>query len=218
MVLAISLLLFQSGLALASTGDIEFVTTEFPWAVVDRGYSPPPLEVRVGGMCPEGGVGFSIVSGTLPVGLQFSRGGTLSGIPRQTGEFSFMIRATNGCSWIGRKFSLTVTGAPVLTVTPATLKLASVTGESPKEEVIHISSTWPKLPYQVAVSGGSWLKVVPEHGFTPRISSALIEDRAHVRVDASALKAGHYECTLTISAWQALAAIKVRVELIVQPK
>jgi len=212
---AISLLLLASGIVLAGTGDIDFITTEFPWAVVDKGYSAPPLEVRVGGMCPVGGVGYTLVSGSLPQGMEFSRGGVLCGVPRQTGEFSFVIRVTNGCSWIAKRFTLTVTGAPVLSVAPGSLSFALIAGASSSEQILHISSTWPKLSYQIDLGGAGWLKVLPDHGFTPRVSSALIEDQAHVVISAAGLKPGHYETTLAISAWQALSAARVRVDLTV---
>src|SRR5215471_3275154 len=92
--------------ALSQRFEIEFVTEELPWAVVDKGYSPPALEVRVSGMCPLGGVNYAVVSGALPPGVQLSRLGYFSGTPLHTGSFPVTIRATNGCSWTGRRFTL----------------------------------------------------------------------------------------------------------------
>src|SRR5712691_7889746 len=202
--------------ALSQRTEIEFVTEELPWAVVDNGYSPPALEVRVSGMCPLGGVGYAVVSGAPPPGVQLSRLGYFSGAPLRTGSFAFTIRATNGCSWTGRRFTIVVTGAPVLSVTPTKLEFHYTTGEVRlPEQVVQVSATWPKLPYQATVTSGDWLRVAPEHGFTPRAGSAMAEDQVHVRVETAGLKPGHYSATIAISAWQALNAPVVTVELTV---
>jgi BACON domain-containing protein len=202
--------------AFAQRTEIEFITEELPWAVIDKGYSPAPLEVRVSGMCPLGGIGYSVVSGALPPGVQLSRLGYFSGTPVRNGTFDFIIRAANGCAWTGKRFSIVVTGAAVFSVTPAKLEFDYTTGaDAPVEQVVHISATWPNLPYQVTVSSADWLKASPDHGFTPRAGSALAEDQVRVRVDASRLKPGHYSGTITISAWQALYAPSIGVELIV---
>lgn len=39
---------------------------------------------------------FSLLSGTLPPGLTLSQGGLLSGVPRQAGSYSFVVKATTG--------------------------------------------------------------------------------------------------------------------------
>ena len=53
--------------------DIEFVTPELPWAILHKGYAPPPLAARASGACPLGGISFAVVSGELPPGLHLSR-------------------------------------------------------------------------------------------------------------------------------------------------
>src|ERR1700722_15677488 len=53
--------------------EIEFVTEDLPWAIAEKGYEAPPLEVRVSGSCPIGGGGYALVSGALPPGMQLSR-------------------------------------------------------------------------------------------------------------------------------------------------
>ena len=64
---------------------------------------------------------WSITSGTLPVGLNFSASGVLSGTPTQLGTFAltFRVADTNAC-FATRNLSLTV-ACPVITLTPATL-------------------------------------------------------------------------------------------------
>ena len=50
----------------------EFVTVNLPWAVAEKGYEALPLEVRVSGSCPIGGVGYAVMSGALPPPTAFS--------------------------------------------------------------------------------------------------------------------------------------------------
>jgi hypothetical protein len=204
-----------SGLALVAVllplkaADIEFTTPALPWAVVDRSYTPPPLAVRSSGACPLGGVGFSIVSGELPPGIEFSRLGYFSGVPTRTGAFEFAVRVSNGCTWTARRYTLVVTGAAVIMVAPGKLAL---NGDS--EAVLRVSASWPQLPYRVT-SSTEWLMGSPEHGVTPRETSALSGDTVHVRANTATLKPGQYSATLTVSAWQALEPVRVPVELTV---
>jgi hypothetical protein len=200
--------------ALSQRFEIEFITEELPWAIVDKGYSPPPLEVRGGGICPLGGTGYAVVSGILPPGVQLSRLGYISGTPLRTGSFPVTIRAVNGCSWTGRRFTLVVTGAPVLTVTPAKLEFRYTAGEGlPPEQTVQVSATWPKLAYQMTAAGAAWVHATPEHGFTPREGSAVTGDVVHVRVDPGALKPGQYSATIAVSAWRALHTPLITIEL-----
>jgi len=207
MVLALLVLGIIGVLGPARAADIEFVTQDLPWAVIDKPYAPPALEVRSSGACPLGGVGYSVVGGLPPPGIQFSRLGYFTGSPLRTGVFPFAIRVSNGCNWTAKKFTLTVTGAPVITVSPQRL-----TFDGAGEKLLRISATWPKLPY-AATTSAEWVKVSPTQGFTPRESSALAEDRVAVAVNPGALKPGHYSATIAISAWQALEAPIVAVEL-----
>jgi hypothetical protein len=191
----------------ARATDIEFVTQDLPWAVVDKPYFPPPLEVRSSGACPLGGVGFSLVGGALPAGVELSKLGYFSGSPLRTGEFLFGIRVSNGCTWTSRRFTLTVTGAPVITVSPEKLSF-----DGAGEKLLQISATWPRVSYGVT-STADWLKISPAHGFTPRATSALTSDEVVVTADHGALKPGHYSATITVAAWQAFEASTVTVEL-----
>jgi len=256
-------------LAPVQAGQIEFVTSQLPWAAAGRGYAPPPLEVRISGTCPLSGLGYAVVSGDLPPGLALSPLGYFSGTARLTGSFDFTVRASNGCSWTAKKFTLVVASPPVLLVQPARLEFRRVSGEKapedgpPEEQILRVSSTWPGLSYRVTVAipdsldAGStemlWLSATPEHGVTPQnlISAATPlgstqsgmvpaittppdtlsraatgadgpaapEDRVRVRVDARPLRPGHYSASITISAWQAVAAPTVAVDLVVgEPK
>jgi hypothetical protein len=196
---------------------IEFLTEELPWAVSDRIYSPQ-LDVRVSGACPVGGVGFTVVEGHLPSGIQLSRLGYFSGTPGHNGSFEFTVLAANGCSTVKKSFIIVVTGAPVVSVSPMHLDFKWKSGEVTPEQIVRVSATWPKLAYQIIVKDADWLKAVPERGITPREGSAMGDDPVHIRVDGSQLKPGHYSAIVTISAWQALSGSNVAVDLTVTGK
>jgi hypothetical protein len=191
--------------AVSAAREIEFVTEDLPWAVVGKGYAAPPLEVRVSGMCPMGGVGYAIVGGSPPPGVRFSRLGYFSGVPSQTGTFEFNVRVSNGCSWTAKRYTVTVAEPPALKVSPEHLEFDD---NSTKEQEVHVSAAWPKLAYQASASS-DWLKAAPQNGFTP-------EDVVRVRVDAFQLKPGNYSAILTLTAWQASASPTVSVTLTVK--
>jgi hypothetical protein len=195
------------------TTEIEFVTVELPWAITEKGYEAPPLEVRVSGSCPHGGVGYSVVSGALPPGIQLSRLGYFSGAPLHTGEFKFTVRASDGCGWAGKEFLLVVTGAPMITVAPMGISFACKVGESPPEQQVRVSATWPRLAYRLTTSNAAWLTATPEHGATPREGSAMTHDIVYLRVDTAGLKPGHYSASIGVSSWQVLQPARVEIEL-----
>ena len=197
------------------TTEIEFLTLELPWAVAEKGYEAPPLEVRVSGSCPIGGVGYAVVSGELPPGVQLSRLGYFSGTPLNTGEFAFTVRASDGCGWAAKQFKLVVTGAPVFTVEPLRVSFECKAGGTPAEQEIRVSANWPRLAYRLTTSNAAWLTALPEHGSTPRQGSAMENDIVHLRVDNIGLKPGHYNASIKVSAWQALQPVQVEVELTV---
>ncbi|MEQ1946186.1 MAG: putative Ig domain-containing protein [Bryobacteraceae bacterium] len=198
-----------------NAADIEFVTQELPWAIVDHPYNAPPFAVRTSGACPLGGVGYAVVAGKLPDGMELSRLGYFSGTPLKTGAFEFAVRVSNGCTWTARHFVLTVTGAPILTVSPARLSFVSNGGEVPAAQKFRVSATWPRFSYSVS-SNVEWLKGIPEHGFTPRAMSAMAEDFVSVSVDVKGLSAGKYFGELAVSGWEILSAPVVHVELVVE--
>jgi hypothetical protein len=211
----------------ARAADLEFVTQELPWAVIDKPYSLGPLEVRSSGRCPLGGIGYAAVGGVLPPGIEMSKLGYFSGSPVRTGVFGFAIRVSDGCTWVARRFTLTVTGAPEITVSPVRLAF-----DGAGQKLVRISSNWPRLSYGVTVRGvtvrdgtingveadAAWLKILPAHGFTPRETSALTADDVVVAVDPGTLKPGRYSAKITIAAWQALEPSTVIVELEVTEK
>ncbi|MEQ1883619.1 MAG: hypothetical protein ABL967_01035 [Bryobacteraceae bacterium] len=213
------LLLVLSSLLVLSTSvlaaDIEFVTQELPWAIVDRPYGAPPLAVRTSGACPLGGVGYAVVAGNLPDGIELSRLGYFSGTPVRTGAFEFAVRVSNGCTWTARHYVLTVTGAPILSVNPVKLSFTWNGAGAPKPQTLRVSATWPRFSYSVS-SNAAWLRGIPEHGFTPRATSAMAEDFVAVSVDARDLRPGKYVGEFVVSGWEVTNAPVVYVELLVK--
>jgi hypothetical protein len=210
-----SVILILFALLVPGRTEIEFVTADLPWAIAEKGYEAPPLEVRVSGSCPIGGVGYAVVSGALPPGVQLSRLGYFSGAPVHTGQFSFTLRASDGCGWAEKQFTLEVTGAPVITVTPVHISFVCKAGENPLEQQIRVSASWPRLAYRLAASNAAWLTATPEHGTTPRQGAAMADDIVHLQVDATGLKPGHYPASINVSSWQVLEPVRVEVELTV---
>jgi hypothetical protein len=209
---------------------MEFITPELPRAALGKGYGPAPLEVRVGGACPLGGIGYAVMGGKLPPGLQLSRLGYFSGTASRAGSYDFVIRAANGCSVAMKQFTIVVSAAPLLTVTPAHLIFIAAEHDGSPEQSLLVSATWPNLPYNITIAGGDWLTAVPELGRTPGVTSTSASnavsgpvssaagDIVRVRVRCSTLTAGHYSATLTLSAWQAAPSAAVVVELTVLGK
>jgi hypothetical protein len=198
----------------AST-EIEFVTVDLPWAITEKGYEAPPLEVRVSGSCPHGGVGYAVVSGDLPPGIQLSRLGYFSGAPLHSGEFKFKVHASDGCGSAEKEYLLVVTGAPVITVTPARVSFRCKAGETPPEQQLRVSATWPRLAYRLIPSTAAWLTAIPENGATPRQGSAMAHDIVNLRVDSTGLKPGDYTASITVSSWQVLEPVRIEVDLTV---
>lgn len=212
LVLSVTPVLFAPGTVGA---EIEFLTRELPWAVVHRAYAPEPLAVSMTGRCPGGGVGFSVVSGQLPPGIALSSQGYFSGIPSRVGNYSFVIRAVNGCSWVARRFSLTVADPPTLALEPTKVTLAWRSSDSsPPMAVVRISSSWPHLKYRLRTAG-DWLRAMPEHGFAVAQGRSLAMDVIVLRVLGAGLDRGRYVATVEVSAWEA-EPVQLPIELTVE--
>ncbi len=200
---------------MARGGDLEIAARDLPWAIVDRPYAPPPLEVLNGGRCPIGGLGFATISGTLPPGVRLSRAGYLAGTPTKVGSYWFAVRVANGCSKATRWMELVVTGAPILKVSPERVRFVADDGPL-RPQTVRVSASWPKVEYQVNVRvGKEWLKAIPKHGITPKPGDGLDADLLELVVDPKGLKAGFYRGEVVISAWNALDALVLKVEFVV---
>ncbi len=86
---------------------------------------------------------------------------------------------------------LTVSAAPVLTVSPSQLTFNFQSGgANPPSQMLNITGSAP-LAYNVAASGGAWLSVTPASGNTP--------GSATVSVNPAGLSPGSYNGTINIT-------------------
>jgi len=199
----------------ASGSELEIAARDLPWAVVDRAYSPAPMEVVDGGKCPVGGVGFAVISGALPAGVRLSRAGYLTGVPAKIGSYWFAVRAANACSHTTRWMELKVSGAPILHVSPERVRFVADDGLL-RPQTVRVSASWPRIEYQAVVrTGKEWLKATPRRGVTTKPGDSIDADLLELTVDPKGLKAGFYRGEVVLSAWGAVEAPIVKVEFVV---
>ena len=72
---------------------------------------------------------YSVVQGRLPSGIKLSSDGVLSGVPIETGDFAFTIRAINIHGFDEREFTLTIIDIPITHLSPRNLPSAIVGNE-----------------------------------------------------------------------------------------
>lgn len=197
-------------------GALEVITSTLPAAVVHRPYGPDPIQVSGGGRCTYNHLSFRVIQGRLPDGVTLSAGGYLSGIPRQTGNFHFMVRIGNDCEVIGKSFVLRVEGAPILEASPASIEFHYRTGgATPEPARILVASSWRDLPYWIETGGADWIEIRPLLGRTPPDGHALHADPVSIAVDPLKLKPGTYRINLRIVAWQAANDVRIPVTVAV---
>jgi hypothetical protein len=203
-------------LGVIPAGALDVVTTTLPAAIVHRPYGPDPIQVSGGGRCTYNHVSFRVIQGRLPDGMTLSPGGYLSGIPRQTGNFPFMVRIGNECEVIGKSFALRVEGAPILEVSPASLEFHHRIGAAnPDPAQILVASSWRDLPYWIEAAGADWIAIQPLLGRTPPDGHALHADPVRIGVDPTKLKPGVYRTSIRIVAWQAANEVRIPVTVTV---
>ena len=198
----------------AAGQEIEILTRELPWAIVDRPWTPPPLQVRVSGRCPVAALGFSVVGGALPPGVVMSAYGDFSGIPRRMGRFPVRVRVANGCLWTAQLLEIEVTGPPLLRAEPAQVFFQARQGESPPSHTVQVSGTWPRLPYEIA-KPPPWLRVEPQRGYLPRIGAAVSSDLITLTPDTTTLAPGSHRARIRIYARDAANAPEIDVLLVI---
>lgn len=192
---------------------IEVLTGSLPVAVIHHPYGPDPILVVGGGRCLSNNLSFRVIQGRLPDGVFLSSGGYLSGVPRETGTFPFMVRIANECAAIGRSFALRVEAAPILAVSPAALHFQyRVGGPLPEPARVLVAASWKDLPYWIEAEGADWVSFRPTLGRTPPEGHALQADPVIVSVDPSKLKPGVYRTSIRVVTWQ--GANEVRLPLV----
>jgi uncharacterized protein (TIGR03437 family) len=156
-----------------------------------------------------------VATGNLPPGLTLAPNGLLSGVPSQTGTFSF----TAGYSPFN---SLTVSvnvdanPAPPIAVTPSILNFSATQGASTvlTQSILVANSGGSQQTIAASAStssGGNWLQVSPSSQTVGPFTSVS----ASVTVDAGKLAPGTYLGSIAISAAPANQAFSVAVLLTV---
>ncbi|ATQ44118.1 putative Ig domain-containing protein [Caulobacter mirabilis] len=109
--------------------------TSLPNATTAVGYSQ--TFTASGGTAP---YGFSLPSGTLPIGMILNSAGAFSGTPSTAGTYNFTIRATDTHGFTGNQAYTVVVADPVITISsPAPGPLPGGTGGSPYSQTFTAS-------------------------------------------------------------------------------
>lgn len=90
-------------------------------------------------------------SGTLPIGMTLTPAGLLSGTPTQAGTFPLNVTVTDGRTLSASTAYTLTLGAPVVSITPATLPGAAVG----VDYSVDAAATGGTAPYSFAVTAGS---------------------------------------------------------------
>lgn len=113
---------------------------------------------------------WSLVSGSLPGGLQLSSSGLISGAPTATGDFSFKVQVSDGTRTASQSYTLTVVPR---------LKIAAVTvpaGEVSRAFTLQLAANGGKAQYKWSLAGGTALPA----GVTLDGASGVISGRPTV--------------------------------------
>jgi len=105
----------QKALSITVVSALEITTASLPDGVQDADYGTQLLGA-------EGGVGdyaWSVVSGSLPIGLSLSTGGAITGTPTASGTSNFTVQVTSGAQAAQQALSIEVD--PQLSITTASL-------------------------------------------------------------------------------------------------
>ncbi|WP_371108270.1 putative Ig domain-containing protein [Rhizobium sp. RCC_161_2] len=139
-----------------------------------------------------GGTGsytYAITAGTLPTGLTFSSGGTLSGTPTASGTFNFTVTTTDSSTgtgpFTGTQTYSVVISAPTITVAPATLP-AGTAGTAYSQTITASGGTGPysyslssgALPVGVSFSSAGVLSGTPTTSGTFNFTVVATDDNA----------------------------------------
>ena len=149
-----------NGYSLHINGPPVFTTeSPLPKGEVDLSYWQP-IEAT-------GDATFSLFSGTLPGGLSLAADGLVSGMPTDTGLYTFTVRATNAYGWSNRVFDLTidasVVGPPVFTTTnlPSGVLGAAYSKQIVASGAPTFSLFSGTLPGGLSLAANGWLTGTP---------------------------------------------------------
>jgi hypothetical protein len=120
------------------------ITSTLPNSVLCANYNQT---LSVGNALP---TTWSVVSGTLPTGLSLSSGGVVSGVPTQTGTFTFTIRASqaSGCA-ATMTYSVTIS-CPTISIAPTSLPNGTICAAYSQQltatAINCVPNTWSIVP------------------------------------------------------------------------
>lgn len=125
------------------------ITTASP---ILSGQATVPYSVTFTSTGGAGGNVWSVFSGSLPSGLTLSPAGVLSGTPTVDGAFTFSVRVTDSASSTDtRSIAMTVTPAPLVISTPASLPPVLISAAYSQQ----LTATGGKAPYAWTITAGS---------------------------------------------------------------
>jgi large repetitive protein len=94
---------------------------------------------------------WSLVSGSLPAGMQLGSNGLISGTPTATGDFTFKVQVSDGTRSASQTYSLTV--VPKLKIAPVTVPA----GEVSRPFNLQLAANGGKAGYSWSLAGGTML-------------------------------------------------------------
>jgi hypothetical protein len=200
-------------------GAIWIEPSELPKAITGREYAAGPLTITGGSRCTRQMTMVRVTGGELPPGVELTQGGYFRGAPLEAGKYSFIVRAANECEAIQQEYAIEVTGAPVLTVEPASVNLSVGQGSPALEDpiVVQVRSSWNGTAYTANIGDASWVRAIPVRGATPVPSSGLSADGLELHIDPSRLPPGLYRVLMKVSGWRTANTPVVPITLRVLP-
>jgi hypothetical protein len=212
----VKLLIGVLAVAVAMGEVFDVSPSRLPAAHLGRTYPGGPIVAAGGGRCSSNTVAFQVAAGTLPPGLTLTPAGYFQGIPTEPGLFRFAVRTVNECTGSTREFSIMVSGAPILRVNPPALVYRVLAGQPlPESEILRVSSDTPHLAYSVQGPAAPWVEAHIGHGATPGADAGLTADTISLHFDSGRLTPGHHRTELIVSAWRAVAPVRVPIEVAV---
>ncbi|MDZ4797115.1 MAG: hypothetical protein SGI92_03050 [Bryobacteraceae bacterium] len=157
------------------------------------------LSSPLGPRCHMPDVTWRVAGGGPPQGIAGGMSG-IRGIPAETGEYRFVLEASNECQKVSVPVALRVRNRPVLVVSKESISMAAkVDGAEEMTASVLVGSDWADMPFAVTSSEPAWLEVSPRNAATPEPGSALTGVPVEIRVRTTGLKAGIYHARVMIS-------------------
>ena len=200
----------------ANASGIYIGPSELPWAVVERAYMPS-LTIAGGTRCWVNNMSVGLADGQLPDGIELDVVGQFRGVPKKTGVYRFVVRAANSCGEALKPFTIFVTAAPALSLSPGILRFRYRQGEVlPASQAVRVDASWPNLPYSAATDTKDWVTAVPKTGRTPNPEAGRDAELVEVKVQPQMLPPGTYEAVLGFSTWEGGPGPAVEIKLTVE--